>query len=523
MQPVNIPFLTPAYQWLSNHYLFTKKETLTYLSAGLVGVISNLVLNSKMVNSRWPISPQFRLSITVGLPTLLVILTKAISTLFRTRVQPVPQPHPPPQGWRPPVDLKLVQEPLAPLAPLPPADPHSYLSLLPAELLLKTGTLLPYATHQAIQSQPITEKGLALLNQGLRFVDAGDVARSLLEAENIPFCPHFGESAIEHLKRHEALFAPESRLFQPNPHILRAKKLAVSGHLMQFSGPVLVIKENDELVAYHWPTGRHLWTQSNPHLSKRLNLCTGTPFTPHAPLEIQVNDQFEHLELTDRRRIFNHTRNQEIVLNNDCNARYGFNYRFPYLLYRSTQGIWLKKGDEPEILTQASSHILSFASCIFSPPYFFNAQGVFSLETGQCVLAFPAQFDRPICFFKPDTFLYGTTRDGFNPIPSYSLFSLQNGEQTAPRFFSSSHHVCRTQGSFILQLSDELVLEDGKNICFYHPLRGYQRHQIQGFQNMDHCCFGIYNSYLFIYHAELNNFSYYVIDLAEQSLNAQPL
>lgn len=269
-----------------------------------------------------------------------------------------------------------------------------YLNLLPFDLLAKIACLQNYEQRQEILADAATESWQVHYKRGCQYGTEEDelIALRALASEGIVFYPEFGESAVEHLHRHQSLIKPDSPLLGAHRLQLQSRMLPIRGKISSVIGPLLLTLEGKNTVATHWPTGQILWSQPSRENSTDdyfFKAMTGERLNGKAE-NVSIH-RFVQIEKLSPKKLFNHTTNEEIHLSEDCQEVLLYNP--PYLLFTNEKGVWIKNGNAPEILTEATEPQRNWRC---KPPYFVTHIGVFSFETGKRVLQFmkPCSPDR---------------------------------------------------------------------------------------------------------------------------------
>ena len=441
------------------------------------------------------------------------VALSAIASLFRTKVQVQPQELTPPSP---------APDPL-------PKDLKSYFSLLPEELLRKTGRYVDYATYRLWDPQRPVDTALHILRQSYQGnSDDERVARKLLATEGIPFCTHF-KDALKIWKRYQAVIAPESKLFQGIPHRVSVKKLPINSKSLFVKGPSLIIKDERGYVAYHWPTATIQWIQEDRTLPlEKLDLKTGELLARNTPF---IFDDLSQLEIVEERRLICHTHNQEIHLTQTCNKV--LTYHHPILLFENEQGIWVKNGDQPEILMGKTNGyrfihypLVQFPYCVgvfFSIAERKLKAEVYNLNDGKLVTRFPHgptySIEQRIEITpegpkSKDTLYYVGIEDNSWCEVRVSLQDPEQREVTPIQnfpFHSTSWDVRPVHINYFLQKKGALeIYRHGRPFTYFLP-ETEKEGSVES----------VYNSFVLI--SAKNSTDLFVIDLAEQSLTAQPL
>ena len=404
-------------------------------------------------------------------------------------------------------------------------DPHSYLSLLPNALLLKTGSYIDYATYRTWDPQHRLDSALHEVRIGYRTnPDAEVIARQALALDGVPFCAYVGETALENWKRYQTVLAPASRLFQGISHRLSVKKMGPSAKELLIKGPLLVVSEARGCVAYHWPTGRVQWIQPDRTiLFKHMDLLTGQRI---AQTTLFRNNDLDQVEILKPQRLFYHNLKQEILLSQNCtNILF---YQHPILFFENEKGIWLKNGDQPEILTELPKPYSSLTFYLVQPPYFIviysapdaAGQGVYHMKDGKRIAIIPLRVALEASIRQRMDF------SSQNPTPQDDLFyvtlqnhkycevrvSLQNAQNTETRVLENYAFSSWRGGAFHLDMPlGKMVLHS-----FHRPISHFPLEKVSGL------LYGAFNQYVLISQRAANNLSdFFVIDLAEQSLIAE--
>ena len=393
-------------------------------------------------------------------------------------------------------------------------DSSLYVSLLPADLLSKIGGYVHYSTYQKWDTQRPLDSALHAIRQAYRGdAEVEACARKALAAAGVSFCPYYGESAVVNWKRYEAVIAPESRLFQDIAHPMKVKKMAFKGHSHIQKGPLLVVNEPRGCVAYHWPTGAVLWIrQDHTGQLDHIDLSTGQPHSQNRGSYFG-NDRLDRLEIIDPHRLMYHNLNKEIHLTQYCrNIRF---YQHPILVFENEEGIWLKNGDQPEILTEISAedqhalrlYLVKEPYVVVSYHYAVNRKGgVYHLDDGKLIRNLPVQ-NTMIASIDHDKLFYVQYENGIY----YEIgLSLKNEERSIRRLENFHTNYTRNQGLLHLsrQQPDRLTIYSPQRAHAHHPLEGVEGLRIEV----------VYNQYLLLSRGGGRETEYFVLDLAEQSL-----
>ena len=181
-------------------------------------------------------------------------------------------------------------------------------------------------------------------------VETEQAARQVLKIHGIMFYNLSNESALNHVQRHDALLGLQFPLKpeRVNAHLLH--KEHTYGFLRaDIHGPILLLRRIDSVSAFHWPSVKQLYPQK---ISYPFHHITGERLALKTAAGILTNGlpSLEQLEKIGPRKLFNHTYQMEIILNEDCDEL--LVAQSPYLIFNNAKGTWIKNGIEQEILCQ---------------------------------------------------------------------------------------------------------------------------------------------------------------------------
>ena len=429
----------------------------------------------------------------------LLFLAQKVSNIFKDEIEELREAPP-----QPAVDVIK--------------DPTSYLNLLPNKLLQKTGNFLDYATKHLLEAHPITDHSLDQIRQGLNANIEGseDQAQRALASEGIFISPYFGETALNTLRRHRAVTAPESRVFQGRAVPLKMKKFTFVGLFQQVIGPLIIFQDQPGVVAYNWTKGAVQWIQpSGIRINALMDYRTGE----YSAYPGYVNKKtFEHVEVRGLRNLFNRNLEQEIILNHDCERI--LHYQHPYLVFESEGEIWIKDGNNAEFSTDMSYQQAYSCIPLFQPPYMIIFSGdvgqpakVYSLTERKHIYEIPdvGGFSATIqqrAAPESDTLRYFPIDDDFSEIQ----VSLKDFTQTTLSTENALRSYLYKQGALLLDETPRL----GPKMGISYPNRPFTSYPKAPYLQLA----AVHNSYiLFRTH---NSSLYYVIDLARNSLPDQP-
>ena len=462
-----------------------------------------------------------------------VIAAAGVLYLIAKRVQQLYRPQP-----------RVYDLPRA--VPQLPVEPHtnhqtSYFDLLPAELQRKVATFYDYSEKKRLETQVPIAPWMVEFQKGLKAGDEAyeEHARRALDAEGIHYFPEIvqtypelsaTESAIDHLRRYQALFAPESRLLGPRRRVLKLLSLPLTGNYVHQKGPLLFTHEGRDIVTTHWPTGKILSRKPHNGLPRDWLNLKGERFDyrdPKAP-KFEFEYQIAPIEILDPRKLYDHASQEEIVLDQDCSGiRY---FKDSYLLFQNTEGVWIKKRSASSILSEIG---LSEPYRVWLP-YIITNKGVYSIDTGKQLLAFneaePCDPQRAIIvknvnlpgdiihYLVQTEFSLLVPGDNFREIkrslqdPLFHEYTPEQFSLTASFTTHGRLHIINSGGML------QLFASNRSSIIHFHEIEG-PRFTIGPAQEK---VLAVYNSY--ILHKKRNpagKIHYFVIDLADQSLSAR--
>ena len=466
-----------------------------------------------------------------------VIAAAGVLYLIANRVQQLYRPRIPAQPRVYDLPRAVPQLPVEPIT----NDKSTYFDLLPAELQRKVATFCDYSVKKRFEVQAPIDPWMVEFQKGLKAGDgaAEGYARRALDAEGIHYFPEIAqtypeladsESAIDHLRRYQTLLAPSSRLLAQKRRILKLQSLPLTGTYCYHKGPLLFTFEGSDIVTTHWPTGKILARHPHNDLSYYRCDLQGNSFNYQKPGPfLHAEYQLAPVEIIERRKLFDHAVNVEIELDQDCQeVKY---FKAPYLCFFNAQGLWVKKGNAPSVLSEINSQ----DPMSFRQPYIISTKGVYSIETGKELLTFNPEepCDPKLAIILKNgnplgDMIHYLVQVDFNHymVPGGNFREVRRSLQD-PLFHESHPQQFSSVGVFTIHGRSyfmnsggmlEIYISNLPSINhFTHEDKGYfAEGRVVSIQR------AVYNSYVLIQKRhESGKIHYFVIDAAEQSLSAR--